>query len=145
MKRLSALLLTPWLAVAANAESGNLDWLAGCWVTPDQSAQEVWVIEDADLLLGFSVNVRDSKVGFFELMTIRRTADDNWVFTAYPAGQEPGSFKATQIDTQSVVFSNAEHDYPQQIMYRREADRLLATISLLGGADPTNFDKVACD
>lgn len=145
MTRLSALLLAPCLAIAANTDSGNLDWLAGCWETPDQSAQEVWVIEDADLLLGFSVSVRDNKVRFYELMTIRRADDKSWVLTAYPAGQKPGAFTASQLGTQSVMFANAEHDYPQQIMYRREGNKLLATISLLGGANPTNFDKVACD
>jgi len=145
MSRLSLLLLTPCLVFAANTESGSLDWLAGCWATPDKSAQEVWVIEDENLLLGFSVNIRDNSVGFHELMTIRRDHDNNWVFTAYPAGQAPGSFTASQIGKQSVMFSNAEHDYPQQIMYRREGDRLLATISLLGGANPANFDKVACN
>ena len=145
MKRLSALLLMPCLAFAANTETGSLDWLAGCWTTPDQSAQEVWVIEDEDLLLGFSVNIRDNKVGFFELMSIRRAADNNWVLTAYPAGPAPGTFTASQIGKQSVIFSNPEHDYPQQIMYRRDGAKLLATISLLGGANPTNFDNVACE
>jgi len=145
MKRLSALLLMPCLAFAANTETGSLDWLAGCWATPDQSAQEVWVIEDEDLLLGFSVNIRDNKVGFYELMTIRRAYDNSWVFTAYPSGQAPGSFAAGEVGNQSVMFSNGEHDYPQQIMYRREGNKLLATISLLGGANPTHFNKIACD
>lgn len=145
MKRLSALLLTPCLALAADTETGKLDWLAGCWATPDQTAQEVWAIEDDDLLLGFSVNIHDNKVGFYELMTIRRISDNYWVFTAHPAGQPPGSFDASQTGEQSVTFINADHDYPQQITYQRDGRRLLATISLLGGANPTNFNKVACE
>lgn len=145
MTRLSALLLTPCLALAGDTETSNLDWLAGCWATPDQIAQEVWAIEDDDLLLGFSVNIRDNKVGFYELMTIRRTSDNTWVFTARPAGQLPGSFDSSQVGEQSITFINPEHDYPQQITYRRKGRELLATISLLGGANPTNFNKVTCE
>ena len=145
MIRLFVLLLVPCLAIAADTESSPLKWLAGCWTTPDQSAQEVWVIADESLLLGFSVDIRDDKVGFYELMTIRRAHDNTWLFTAHPAGQEPGSFEASQIGRQSIVFANAEHDYPQQITYLRAGDKLMATISLLGGANPTHFNKIACE
>ena len=145
MKRLPALLLIPCLAVATDTQTTSLDWLTGCWTTPDRRAQEVWVVDNDSLLLGFSVNLKDYKVGFYELMTIRRSSENTWVFTAHPAGQASTSFDSSQIGEHSITFTSAEHDYPQQISYRKEGRELLATISLLDGANPTNFRKLACE
>jgi len=44
-----------------------------------------------------------------------------------------------------ALFVNPDHDYPQEIRYRRDGNRLIATISLLGGEDARSFDKQACD
>ena len=32
------------------------------------------------------------------------------------------------LDRQTVIFENLEHDFPQRIIYRREGDRLIARI-----------------
>ena len=142
MRILPVLFLLPALSVADGQE---LDWLVGCWMTPDGSAQEVWVAEGDGALSGFSVSVANGKVGFYEVLSIRRSHDGVLVYTAHPVGQATTSFTATAVAENSVLFENAEHDYPQQIRYSREADRLQATISLLDGSRPVSFDKVACD
>ena len=145
MKRLASLALAPALAIGGDSESGEFSWIAGCWVTPDSSAQEVWVVENERSLAGFAVTITDSKIGFYELMSIRRSEGESWTFTAHPSGQSSASFVAVEIDDSSVVFANPQHDYPQEIRYKREGDRLYATISLIGGVNPSSFDKVACE
>lgn len=90
------------------------------------------------------VERQDDKVGFYEVMNIKQIEDGSWILTAHPSGQAAASFIAIQFSENIVVFANPDHDYPQEIRYRREGNRLLASISLLGGVNPRTFDKVAC-
>ena len=139
-----ALLLLPVLSLAGEPGEHPLEWLIGCWMTPDGSSQEVWVDDTDGGLTGFSVSVADSQVGFYEILTIRPGDNGSFVYTAHPSGQATTSFTVAEISENSAVFVNAEHDYPQQISYTRAAENLHATISLLDGSRPVTFDKVAC-
>ena len=145
MKRIGVLALIPVLAIGGESTSNGFGWLAGCWVNPDSSAQEVWVVDSDRSLAGFGVAINDNKVGFYEILSIKQSEDGSWAYTAYPSGQASASFHAVQFSKNSVVFANPDHDYPQEIRYRRVGDRLNATISLVGGVNPTSFDKVACE
>ena len=140
MKRLAALALVPVLASGGDFDSGKFGWLVGCWVTPDSSAQEVWVVDSERSLAGFGVAINDNKVGFYEVLSIKQSGNGTWTYTAHPSGQAAASFQAVQISDSSVVFANPDHDYPQEIRYRREGGRLYATISLLSGVNPNSFD-----
>ena len=145
MKILSTLLLLPVLSFGGELNDPELDWLVGCWITPDGSAQEVWVVDSEGTLAGFGVAIGDNKVSFYEVLSIRQKEDGSVVFTAHPAGQASTSFIAKEITENSVFFVNADHDYPQEIRYSRESDHLYATISLLNGANPNSFNKVSCE
>ena len=145
MRIITALLLLPLLASGNDSTRGELDWLAGCWIAADKSSQEVWVVESDNSLLGFSVALEGGAVGFYEILSIRQDDAGAWVYTAYPSGQASASFVATAVSDSAVVFLNPDHDYPQEIRYRRDGSRLVATISLRGGDKPTSFDKVACE
>jgi hypothetical protein len=145
MRLMAGLALISTLALASDHDSQQLDWLVGCWVSPDKRAQEVWVVDGDHSLAGFAVTVSDNRVTFYEVLSIRQTERGSLVFTAHPSGQSPASFAATSITDHSVVFANPDHDYPQQIEYSRQENRLSAIISLLGGADPKTFAKVACE
>jgi hypothetical protein len=52
---------------------------------------------------------------------------------------------ASETGENEVMFVNADHDYPQEILYRRDGNKLFARISLLDSENPNSFDKVACD
>ncbi len=145
MKRFAALALIYSLRIGGQSDSGEFGWLAGCWVTPDGSAQEVWVVDSERSIAGFSVSISDNRVGFYEILNIEQSEDGTWVYTAHPSGQASAKFQAVQFGENNVVFTNPDHDFPQEIRYRRDGNRLKATVSLLGGANPNSFDKVACD
>jgi hypothetical protein len=145
MGLLPALLLLPVLTLAGEPGEHPLEWLIGCWITLDGSSQEVWVADNDGGLSGFSVSVADNRVGFYEILTIRRGDNGAFVYTAHPSGQARTSFTATEITDNGALFINADHDYPQQIRYTRASDSLQATISLLDGVKPVSFDKVACE
>ena len=145
MKQLAALVLVPTLILGSASEGGSFNWLVGCWVTTDKSAQEVWVIDNDGALAGFGVAVEDNTVVFYEVLSIKPSANGTWAYTAHPSGQTSTSFEAVDIGDNHVIFRNPDHDYPQEISYRRDGQQLFATISLLGGQNPTSFDKVACE
>jgi len=145
MRIFVALLLAPLLASTGDPAQGGFGWLAGCWVTADRSSQEVWVVDGDRSLVGFSVTLRADEVVFYEVLSIRQDDGGLWTYTAHPSGQAPASFVAVKTSEYGVVFADPDHDYPQEISYRREGSQLYATISLLGGDNPNSFDKVACD
>ncbi len=135
-------LLTALAATPANA--GELDWLAGCWQSSDGSSREVWVVDNDDLLVGFSATASDGAIGFHEVLTLRRTQTGEWRYTAHPSGQAVTTFTAPRVDDNAIVFVNAGHDYPQRISYRRAGNTLIATISLADGERPVHFEKDRC-
>jgi hypothetical protein len=145
MRVFTALLLIPMMASSGNSAQSGLDWLSGCWVTADQSSQEVWVVDSDKSLIGFSVALSAGKVVFYEILSIKQNDDGLWTYTAHPSGQASASFIAVETSENSVVFANPDHDYPQEISYRRDASQLYATISLRGGDNPNSFDKIACE
>jgi hypothetical protein len=140
-----ALLLIPILAYGGDTAHSGLNWLAGCWVTADKSSQEVWVVDKDKSLIGFAVSLGAEQVVFYEVLSIKQNADGIWTYSAHPSGQASASFIAVEADESSIVFANPNHDYPQEIRYRRDGGRLYATISLRGGADPRSFNKTACE
>ena len=127
------------------AHASELDWLTGCWVNGDRSSQEVWIANTDGSFSGFSVALRENTVAFYELLNVDKDNSERWTYTAIPAGQSPTRFVAVEVNKDSALFSNPEHDYPQEIRYERRGNALLATISLMGGENPQSFDKVACE
>ena len=55
-------------------------------------------------------------------------------FFASPGGTNRTAFKWTPSEEKGVTFTNAAHDYPQQIRYWREGRDLLAEVSLIDGS-----------
>ena len=51
-----------------------------------------------------------------------REKDGKLVFDARPGGRPAVSFTAAELTDSSVVFENAEHDFPQKIGYRKNGD-----------------------
>ncbi len=135
-------LVVPVLAAAAHAD--DLDWMVGCWISDDGTSQEVWMRESENALLGFSVTVSDTRVSFYEILTVKRNSRGRWIYTARIPEQEAVAFAARNEEDGRIVFRNASHVYPQQIEYKKDGEALLAVIALLGGFDERSFAKNAC-
>ncbi|MEQ9315270.1 MAG: DUF6265 family protein [Henriciella sp.] len=119
-------------------------WMAGCWEDAD-GAREVWVKEADGAMVGFGVVLGGGEIQFHEVLTIRPGEDGTLVYTAYPGGGSGTPFRLSESGNASVRFSNPDHDYPQEIAYRREAHTLEATISATGGANAQTFTKHSCE
>lgn len=108
----------------------DLNWLAGCWlnIKGNQQRQENWTKPTAGMMMGIGIEINNDKVAEYEYMRIHQEPDGIY-FTALPSGQSEASFKLIKIDndnnSSSAIFENAAHDFPQRVIYRRNADRSL--------------------
>lgn len=111
-------------------QPASLDWLAGHWCMQDANRliEEFWLPEAGGLLLGVSRTVKDGQAAGFEFMRIENSGE-SLQFIAQPGGVPPTVFTSTRVAANLFEVLNPHHDFPQKIVYRREGDTLLATIS----------------
>jgi hypothetical protein len=139
-------------AVPAHAQSmDDLTWLKGCWRTeaPREAeggsvTTEIWIDPPGPAMLGYSYTEGEGEIQGWEQMRIDAADGGRPRFVAMPGGAAPVEFRmveqiALDDPTQIAVFENSSHDYPQRILYRREGNRLTATISYIDGGDPYTY------
>ena len=119
----------------------DLAWLAGTWASESNGSwtEERWSEPRAETMLGSSLGGQGSRAGDFEFLRIAPAADGTLTYYAQPGGRPAIPFRLTRADRNSASFENARHDYPQRITYRRQGDRLTATISLIDGSRPNSW------
>ena len=76
-------------------------------------------------MLGMGRTVKDGKTIGLEFMQIRAGASDNLVFIAKPHNKPESIFTAKTVSSSEIVFENLEHDFPQRVIYRLQADGTL--------------------
>jgi hypothetical protein len=131
-KVLAAALLVS-LGAAAQAQAGSADlarlaWLGGCWKAANAEAgsEEHWMPAAGGTMLGMGRTVKQGKTVTHEFMQIRVGADGVLSYVAHPAGQPTAAFAMLRLSDNEVVFENAQHDFPQRVAYKLEADGKLA-------------------
>lgn len=145
------------LAPAAHAQTlDNLSWLKGCWRTEapreaesGSQTTEVWIDPPGPALFGYAYTEGEGAVQGWEQMRIDAADGGHPRFVAMPNGGAPVAFvmrEQAQPIPNIAQFENPAHDYPQLIEYRRERNRLTATISRADGSDPYTFEyrRVSC-
>lgn len=112
----------------------DLSWLTGHWILVDgtKTSEEIWTNDSGGLMLGVNRTVIDDMARAFEFLRIHRS-DEATTYCAQPNGSPATCFVMVEADDRSVVFENAENDFPQRISYRRNGAELIATISDLEG------------
>jgi hypothetical protein len=115
----------------AEAPSGvnEITWLTGCWESQsgDRIVEEQWTVPRAGSMLGVGRTVKGNALVEYEFVAIRER-DNRLVYIAHPSGQPSAEFTSTSISSDSVVFENPQHDFPQRIGYQRTRDGLDAWI-----------------
>ncbi|HKX55190.1 MAG TPA: DUF6265 family protein, partial [Xanthomonadales bacterium] len=101
----------------------SLDWLSGNWcmTAEGQSVEETWSSEEGGQLLGLSRTVKNGKVVAFEFLRIE-SGDGITQYIAQPGGGAATVFTASLVSDNHLVVENPAHDFPQKIVYQREAD-----------------------
>jgi hypothetical protein len=103
----------------------DLAWMSGCWMQtrPDGFVEEHWMKPAGGTLLGMSRTVKGGRTTEWEFLRVAEEGG-RLAYVARPSGQAENVFPLkTLSDTPSeVVFEDAKHDFPQRIIYRRNAD-----------------------
>lgn len=147
---LVAMAMMPVIALPDTID--DLAWLSGCWASENQEAGsgEQWMPPAGGTMLGMSRSVRDGKTVAFEYMRIIEQEDGRLEFTASPSGQNTARFAMLSLDDREVIFENADHDFPQRIIYRLVSDEdLLGRIEgLIDGVERAGdfaMKKISCE
>jgi hypothetical protein len=131
--------------------AGELDKLAflkGCWSGSDTF--EMWMKPDAGSIMGAGRTVRNGKLHNSEFFSVTETADGVTLHVLLKLGGSVTQFKAKELTDSSVVFENPAHDYPQRVIYRKNADgSLLGRIEGVSEGKERAFDypmkRAKCD
>lgn len=101
----------------------RLAWLSGCWTQSRANGvvEEQWMTPRGGSMLGMSRTVIGGKTTEFEFVRIA-IVDGALAYVARPSGQAETAFPVKSIEDGVVVFENLSHDFPQRIIYRRNAD-----------------------
>lgn len=125
-----ALAVSSGIAAAPSAPAKvDLGWLAGHWLQAagERRSEEIWLPPSDNLMLGVNQTIEGGETRSFEYLRIEIRGHVA-VYWASPGGREATPFTLTESAAGSARFENPEHDFPQRITYRREGDRLDATI-----------------
>ena len=142
--------LTGFSPVFAQPQSpiDRVAWLHGCWQTSGSSVvEEQWMAPRGGTMIGMGRTVRDGRTTEYELVVLKEQ-DGRLAYEAHPSGQPSAVFLSREISDTSVVFENAEHDFPQRVGYRRSESGLTAWIegTLKGQMRRVDFSyaRVSC-
>jgi len=121
---LVAILPHSLLAQTPKPTVNDLSFLAGCWElnANGREINEHWMKPSGGVMLGMGRTVVNGNVREYEFTQIRQEKDGEIFYVAKPSGQEEGSFKLVKLQNKEAVFENLEHDFPQRVIYRLQAD-----------------------
>jgi Domain of unknown function (DUF6265) len=130
----------------------DLGFMAGCWRGASEGGaviDEYYTPPADNLMLGVSRYTKGGRVTTYEFSTITARGDSDLVLTPRPEGQTPADFRLTKLEPGLAVWSNPQHDYPQQISYRKLGnDSLVARIEGPGSGGTQSSEwklgRVAC-
>ena len=129
--------------VIADQEAA-MDWITGAWQQIGKSGTyEVWENPEAPGLTARNFKVTEAgDTTFVEELAIEINPGGISLSAniLLPDGDNKlTEFQLSKLAGQKMLFSNPNHDFPQEIDYERQGDELIATISLIGGTQPEVF------
>ena len=129
------------IATPSGAQSAtriaSVAWLTGCLEMRrgNRVVEEQRMPERAGTMVGMGRSVGARGLDDYELTVIQQDGD-RLLYVAHPRRQPVATFVAIAATSDSVVFENPEHDYPQRVGYRR-----IGSDSVLAWIDGTNGGK----
>lgn len=134
MKMILRLMMFAMLATGALSAAPTVDdlaWLAGHWRMEKGArvVDEQWMAPAGGVMLGMARTVKSGRTVEHEFVQLRAEADGTLAYVVSASGQPEVAFRLVSLQDGTAVFENLQHDFPQRIIYARQADgSLLAAI-----------------
>lgn len=126
-----------WIAAPSiAAEFNDIGFMSGCWktapeVTPEY--RECYTAPKAGMMQGSSQTIANGKTTLFEFSLVLDEGG-KIVYRPFIKGVQSVDFTLTALSRNEAVFENLAHDFPQRVIYRKEADgKLTARIEDAAG------------
>jgi hypothetical protein len=112
----------------------SLYWMLGEWQQDHgkKITTETWTKLSPSTYEGFGQTVLKSedKITFIESLRIIEMSGEVFYLAKVSHNEFPISFKLSECSNNSVVFENANHDFPQKIVYQLSKDGLILTVTV---------------
>ncbi|WP_258101305.1 DUF6265 family protein [Marinoscillum pacificum] len=110
----------------------EIAWMMGNWertdLKPGKKGYEIWSLENADLV-GMGVSITGSDTTFVEKLRIELVNNVFYYVAEVPGNSEPTRFEVTVLRQNYLKCENPTHDFPKEIIYERDGERLTAIIA----------------
>jgi len=106
-----------------SADLNSFSWLVGKWVGKYDSIPvfEQWKPAEGKVMFGRGGVLSGKDTVFAEKVQIEERADGLY-YVAIVGDQGAIDFKFTKYDNDTAVFENPMHDFPQRVLYYKNAD-----------------------
>lgn len=97
-------------------------WLTGTWemLRPNGSYRlETWESKNSNALTGKGLKVMQGDTTYLESIDLYSDQEGVWYMPTVPDqnNQQPVPFRLVSSENHHYIFENAEHDFPQRIVY----------------------------
>lgn len=113
-----------------NADMQKLLWIVDKWVSQSENSTsyEHWEKTNETLYTGGSETIKNGDTVFAEKLKIELIEGKVYYIADVAHNPAPVKFLLTEVNENSAIFENPEHDFPQKITYINENGILHAVI-----------------
>lgn len=127
MKKIVITLITITLFAGCSGPDVDITqykWLEGRWegFEGDMKTFEEWGAIKNNAIEGIGGVTADGDTMFSEIIKIEIIDNEFYYVAAVPGNPAPVSFKLIKYENNSSTFQNLENDYPQRVIYTKNAD-----------------------
>jgi len=92
--------------------------LVGKWrnIKSDPANGELWTLKDSTEIMGFGYKTKKDSMHLTESLMLKKM-NGYWLYIAQVGNQQPISFTLDSTSSNTLLFVNKEHDFPQYIRY----------------------------
>jgi len=119
-------------------------FFVGKWKHETKNSFEVWSLDGAGNLTGYSSSIKNGEETIWESLSIKKR-EKGWVYTATVANQNDGAAIPFQFNKEVkglYSFENLEHDFPKKIQYHKIAQDTLKVVVLGDNDEGFSFRQV---
>ena len=111
----------------------KLDWMAGTWKRTNtkegESGYEKWVKLSDSTWQGLGITLNGKDTSAIEKLTITIKKKGIYYIADVSGNPEPVWYLFSELTDNGFICENTEYDFPKKIQYRKQGNKIKATIS----------------